>query len=85
MTDSNDTRAEWTPRIEITGGPWPERIGCRGSVVRDPGDGIYPFDKHAPGELIVKLDDDPLTPNTRTWTCAIRESNVRYLGSERRD
>lgn len=32
-------------RIKVTGGPWPERIGCAGSIVADPGDGVYPFSR----------------------------------------
>lgn len=58
---------------------WPERAGCVGTVVADPGDGVYPFDKPLRGEVIVKLDDDPLTDNTGWWTCTIDTNGVKLL------
>jgi hypothetical protein len=66
-------------------GPWPERIGCRGYVVRDPGDGVYPFDKPLRGEVVIKLDADPAYPNwsgDRWWTCVIGVKDVRVITEE---
>jgi hypothetical protein len=66
-------------RIEIVGGPWPERIGRQGVTVDDPGDGIYPFDKRASNEAVVLLDNDPLGSGTRSWTCVYSKRYLRYL------
>ncbi len=42
-------------RIRVTGGPWPERIGCLGrAVLQTPGYHGYPWAE------VVRLDDDPL-------------------------
>ncbi len=47
--------------VRITGGPWPERIGCTGRIVEaSVGYTTYPFDKPNHGWVIVMLDDDPL-------------------------
>lgn len=72
--------SEANPRIRVTGGPWPERIGALGRIVADPGDGIYPFDKRRPkSEIIVKLDDDPLGHSTRYWTCVMNTKHIEYV------
>lgn len=65
-------------RIRVIGGPWPERIGCEGHVVPDPGDRIYPFDKPlSDAWRVVHLDgDDGLD---RTWTCVIRKRDIEFL------
>lgn len=48
-------------RIRITGGPWPERVGCSGRVVDGPAAGaLYPWAGLAEGSIVVLLDDDPL-------------------------
>lgn len=76
-----------TERIVVIGGPWPGRLGCVGVIVDDPGDGIYPFDKPTPGEVVVLLDDDPVTrgpqgpfgkspEERRRWTCRLDRSCV---------
>lgn len=49
-------------RIRVTGGPWPERIGCLGQIAQPPagwGD-RYPVAGLGSREVIVALDDDPL-------------------------
>lgn len=50
-------------RVRIVGGPWPERIGCEGTIVDQP-DGPagdrYPWAGRSASEVIVRLDDDPL-------------------------
>lgn len=70
-------------RIEIIGGPWPERIGCTGVTVDDPGDGVYPFDKRDTKNVIVLLDNDPLLSHDEgrhsTWSCCIGKRDVRYI------
>jgi len=43
-------------RIVVVGGPWDERIGCKGVVVSPPADGTYP--QPAKNEVVVLLDDD---------------------------
>jgi hypothetical protein len=64
-------------RIRVVGGPWPERIGLTGHVVKDPGDGIYPFSGRAKGEIIIFIDDDPLNGHYGDyWTCAIGINDV---------
>lgn len=55
-------------RIRITGGPWPERIGCEGIIVRRPDSPEgerYPWAGRARAEVIVLLDDDPLSCDKR--------------------
>lgn len=65
------------PTHRITGGPWPGRVGLGCTLVADPGDGIYPFDKRmTDGQTIVLVDGDPYTPpqplsNGTSWTCVI--------------
>lgn len=68
-------------RIKVTGGPWPERIGCAGSIVADPGDGVYPFSRgRRPHEVVILLDEDPLTDTgPRWWTCCIDRADVSAL------
>ncbi len=53
--------------------PWPERVGCEGVIVGDPGDGLYPFAGLGRGEVVVLLDDDPFerTHSSRGWTCVM--------------
>lgn len=74
---------EFVRRIVVTGGPWPERIGCHGVVVNDPGDGVYPFDKPAEREknAVVLLDEDPVTSYRKPdpWTCVI---GVEHIATE---
>ncbi len=45
-------------RIIVTGGPWPDRIGCHG-VIATPRK-HYPWHKLPKSEVVVLLDDDPL-------------------------
>lgn len=75
-------------RIEVVGGPWPERIGCLGRVVTPPaGYRTYPFDKRVTSEVIILLDDDPLGATEHhtsgpAWTCAIGRKDVRSVMAE---
>lgn len=65
-------------RVEITGGPWPERVGLTGIVVRARADGQYP--QPGPNETLVRIPGDPLTKTpTRWWTCVMRARDLRYL------
>jgi len=75
-------------RIRVTGGPWPERIGCTGRIVTDELDpNIYP--RHGLGryETIIKLDEDPLNPVPRNpvWTCVIDFRDVEPLKAHQPD
>lgn len=47
-------------RVRVVDGPWPERIGCEGVIVPDPGDGVYPFSRLPKSEVVILLDDDPV-------------------------
>jgi hypothetical protein len=73
-------------RVEVIGGPWPERIGCKGQIVEPStrSDFMrYPFVGRSNSEVIILLDDDPLlAPGVRPrdgWSCAIDRSAIRYL------
>ncbi len=75
-------------RVRILSCPWPERIGREGSVVPDPGDGIYPFNKRGTGEVVLLLDDDPLFDPERegefprNWTCVMDAADIEFLGEQ---
>jgi hypothetical protein len=81
-----------TSRIRVVGGPWPERIGCVGSVVTPTPERAkrYPFAGRHKADVIIHLDDDPLarsTPNPFNderdlWTCAIGRKDVVHIQSE---
>lgn len=80
-------RLEPGTRIRVVGGPWPQRIGCEGTVVHQPnGPGVYPDDPRsdAQGEVLILLEGDPLElppgvflgefhepDSVRGWTCRI--------------
>ena len=72
-------------RIRVIGGPWPERIGCEGHIVDDPGDRVYPFDKPLKSERVIKLDNDPLALPCehfaeRYWTCVLGAKDIEPCG-----
>jgi hypothetical protein len=77
-------------RIRVTGGPWPERIGCTGRIVTDELDPkIYP--RHGLGryETIILLDDDPLDHldrrRPRRWSMVIDFRDVEPLKARQPD
>jgi hypothetical protein len=73
-------------RIRVVGGPWPERIGCVGSIATPTPKRAtrYPFAGRHKDDVIIHLDDDPLTRSTPNpfnderdlWTCAIGRSDI---------
>jgi hypothetical protein len=80
-------------RIRITGGPWPERIGCFGQVAEPSAERarMYPFAGVHPADLVIHLDDDPLTTHgggtfshngqdeDELWTCVLGRADVEML------
>lgn len=67
-------------RIVVVGGPWPERVDCKGIVVpalRNE----YPWVGCPKWEVVIKLDDDPLQgPHSRPdWTCVMARSDVMAI------
>ena len=79
------TRRRWQmvfavgERVQVTEkSPWPERVGCVGTVVAPPADGTYP--QPARGETLVLLDDDPLAVATpQVWSCVIGSRDLRLV------
>lgn len=65
-------------RIEVVGGPWPERIGCTGVIVEG-GRDEYPFWCKAVHEVVLRLDNDPLTQIMRDYSCVMSRSSVKIL------
>lgn len=75
----------------MIGGPWPERIGCEGRVVDDELDPrIYPLKGRAGNEVVILLDDDPLSHEPKgefsttaeqdaAWSCVIGRKDVVEL------
>jgi len=73
-----------TQRIVVVGGPWPTRIGSGGFMVEpDPVEAlIYPFNGLGRGEVVIKLDADPIwgpLGGDKRWTCVIDRADVRFL------
>lgn len=72
-------------RIVVTGGPWPERIGCAGRVVTDDLDPtVYPRRGLGNNEEIILLDDDPVVPaenRPEGWTCVIYRTSLTRVTS----
>lgn len=66
-----------TERIQVTGGPWPERIGCQGFIVKS-GPSVYPWAGLSKTEVVVLLDDDPLdrSDESRSWSCVLDRTAV---------
>jgi len=70
-------------RIRVVAGPWPERIGSEGRIVRGPL--IYPWAGLLHRQVVVRLDDDPLSatrdsgPNTPDWTCVLLRCDIQVL------
>lgn len=71
-------------RVRVIGGPWPERIGCEGTIVEAPrGYDRYPWAGSGRNEVVVLLDHDPLTAPAyadnyggQAWTCVIGRRDV---------
>jgi hypothetical protein len=73
-------------RVVITAGPWPERVGCHGTIVTGPD--VYPFHGVARHECVILLDADPLrtdpTPErpfagsvyNDIWSCVISKAHL---------
>lgn len=82
---AQDPSSQQGQRIVVTGGPWPERHGCTGTIVVPTSEAarIYPHHGKGKGEVIVCLDNDPLHATSPTlgidWTCAIDRKNVKVL------
>jgi hypothetical protein len=83
MTRRQNHDTETGVRIKLTDGPWPERNGCRGTIVTGSmNPNVYP--RHALGktECIILLDDDPLGATRKDvghdseWTCVVDKSDV---------
>ena len=65
-------------RIQVTEtAPWPQRVGCRGTVVAPMSDGTYP--QPARGESLVKLDEDPIGPLHRPWSAVFGNDSLRLV------
>lgn len=70
--------------VTVIGGPWPERIGCTGRVVARDRD-EYPFNGLGKNEVVILLDDDPLTRNRKvhpSWSCVMDRSHLSHEGDE---
>lgn len=66
-------------RVEVAGGPWPERIGCRGVIV-DEGLPHYPWTGLGRNEAVVLLDDDPLGGHHPDgWTCVMDRGDLERI------
>lgn len=78
-------------RIRVIGGPWPERIGREGRTVEDELDPrIYPLKGRSGNEVVILLDDDPLSHRPKgefsntaeedaVWSCVIGRKDVVAL------
>lgn len=72
-------------RIRVTGGPWPERIGCEGVIVEPTPEQakVYPWPGRGKDEVIILLDKDPLLIGPwrpgHYWSCATSRRNVRVI------
>lgn len=72
-------------RVRITGGPWPERIGCTGVVVPAPRVPrlTYPWADLPNSHLIILLDKDPVAGPSltlgRLWSCCMEWSDVEVV------
>ena len=69
-------------RVRITGGPWPERVGCEGVQCLPAADGTYPHPSRS--EVIVLLDADPLGEGRWSWSCCLSRRDVEWLESSTR-
>lgn len=67
-------------RVRLKKSTWPERTGCLATVVDYPQPGVYP-DPVGVGEVLLLLDEDPLTTdsNERGWTCVERGALLEIL------
>lgn len=70
-------------RVRVVWGPWPERIGCVATVVGAPeGYRSYPWHGLGKREVVVLLDDDPLSATKprgyggQAWTCVIDRGDL---------
>lgn len=72
-----------TRQITVIGGPWPERIGCKGYDVTDTlAANMYPRAGMHRSEVIIRLDDDPLAYRTyvdHIWTCVISRRDTSHI------
>lgn len=68
-------------------GPWPERIGCHGTIAVPPADRTDNYPVHGLGasEVIVLLDDDPLVHTAHRagrsedwWTCVYHRDHLDW-------
>lgn len=71
-------------RVRVVGGPWPQRVGCVGTVVEQPnGPGVYPDAGRAEVEVIVLLDADPMGAwRGSGWTCVFDRDELERLDGE---
>lgn len=71
-------------RVEVIGGPWPKRVGCRGVIV-DQLRPEYPWVGLRAGEAVILLDDDPIKvadmfgPTATDWSCVIERDHLAAL------
>lgn len=62
------TVTDWP--LVIVGGPWPERIGLRAREVQPKGD-YYPWHGRGRGEVVLLVENDPLSEPHDGWTCVM--------------
>lgn len=85
-------------RYQITGGPWPERIGLECTIVPSPaGRAVYPRHGKLASEVVVRLADDPLlcdcdpdesghmfcSKDNEVWTCVLLRSDLTEVSDGR--